>query len=162
MEVSQGNVDHELMYGGTAGLHRGDQDTCPEGGALHLTSAAPYILCCSGLGCTLNGKMWRFKSWILGGGFSLGNFPFSGGKKKKLQLQHLLSNLSCFLEILGQKFHLKPFPLWVKLRFATSSTATYHFSIFHRLFEAAHLGFRPTGRSRASGQICRDGLKDKM
>lgn len=34
----------------------------------------------------------RFKSWTHGGGFSLGGFPFSGGKKEKTAVQHLVTS----------------------------------------------------------------------
>lgn len=105
-------------------------ETLAAGGTLHLTFIAPYILCCSGLGCTLNGKIGDLNPGFLVEGFLWVALPSLVEKRKNFTATFTFYP-SFFLEI--AKFHLKPFPSGHSCDLPPIRV-TYHYSIFHLTF----------------------------
>lgn len=128
-------------------------ETLAAGGTLHLTSVAPYILCCSGLDCTLNGKIGDLNPGFLVEGFLWVAFPSLVEKRKNFTATFSFYP-SSFLEIVSQ-IPLKALCPWAKLRFATNNIVTYHCSIFHLGSLVQNLGSRPSRRRRSLKQMCR-------
>lgn len=106
-------------------------ETLAAGGTLHLTFIAPYILCCSELGCTLNGKIGDLNPGFLVEGFLWVALPSLLVEKRKNFTATFTFYPSFFSEI--AKFHLKPDPCG-RNRDLPPIRATYHYSIFHLTF----------------------------
>lgn len=129
MDVSQRNVNNEVKDLYTANVHShcaSDREIRIHvlrntGGTLHLTSLAPYILCCSGLGCTLNGKFWDLNPGFLVEGFLWVAFPPLVEKRKNFTATFSFYP-SSFVEIVGQ------IPLKA-LRFATTKQYSHWFHL---------------------------------
>lgn len=107
-------------------------ETLADGGTLHLTSVAPYIPCCSGLGCTLNGKIWDLNPGFMVEGFLWVAFPSLVEKRKNFTATFSFYP-SSFWEIVSQ-IPLKALCPLAKLPFATNNTLTYHYFIWVCVF----------------------------